>query len=84
MKQLDWCCVAVIVDNDTTELFQTPAPDEHTEQQPVFRVTKSTADLVSQDFARYQPSLQLMADNWREAKKRVMRDKKARRPTTVV
>jgi hypothetical protein len=83
MKQLDWCCVPVIVDDDTTELFQMPAPDEDGEQQPVFRVTKSTADLVAQDFARYQPSLQRMADNWRQAKERVMQDKKAQGPTTV-
>jgi len=82
MKQLDWCCVPVILDDDTTELFQMPAPDEDAEQQLVFRVTKSTADLVSQDFSRYQPSLQRMADNWREAKQRVMQDKKAR-PTAA-
>lgn len=58
-----------------------PAPDEDAEQQPAFRVTKSTADLVSQDFGRYQPSLQRMADDWRAAKKRVMQDKKAQNPT---
>jgi hypothetical protein len=83
MKQLDWCCVPVIVDDDTTELFQMPAPNEDAEQQLVFRVTKSTADLVVQDFARYQPSLQRMADNWRQAKERVMQDKKAQGPTAV-
>jgi len=80
-KQTDWCCVAVIVDDETTELFQMPAPDEDAEQQPAFRVTKSTADLVSQDFGRYQPSLQRMADDWSAAKKRVMQDKKAQNPT---
>ena len=80
MEQLDWCCVSVILDDDTAELFQMPEPDEDAEQQPVFRVTQSTADLVSQDFGRYQPSLQRMADNWREAKKRLMQDKKAQRP----
>ena len=83
MKQIEWCCVPVIVDDDTTELFQMPVPDEDAEQQPVFRVTKSTADLVSQDFARYQPSLQRMADNWREAKERVMQDQKAQGPTAA-
>lgn len=77
VKQTEWCRVAVVVDDETTELFQMPAPDENADQQPAFRVTKSTADLVSKDFGRYQPSLQLMADNWRAAKKRVMRDKKA-------
>lgn len=83
MKQIDWCCVTVIFDDDTTELFKMPAPDEDAEQQPAFRVTNSTADLVSQDFARYQPSLQLMADNWRDAKKRVMQDSKAQKPTAA-
>ena len=83
MKQIDWCRVRVIVDDDTTELFQMPKPDGDAEQQPAFRVTRSTADLVSQDFSRYQPSLQRMADNWREAKDRVMQDKKAQGPTAV-
>jgi hypothetical protein len=83
MKQIEWCCVPVIVDQDTTELFQMPAPDEDAEQQPAFRVTESTADLVSQDFARYQPSLQRMADDWREAKERVMQDKKAQKLTAA-
>ncbi|MBA2528260.1 MAG: hypothetical protein H0V18_21120 [Pyrinomonadaceae bacterium] len=83
MKQIEWCCVPVIVDDDTTELFQMPAPDEDTEQQPTFRVTESTADLVSQDFARYQPSLQRMAENWHEAKERVMRDDKAEKLTAA-
>jgi hypothetical protein len=83
MKELDWCSVPVIVDDDTTELFQMPAPDEDAEQQPVFRVTNSTVELVSQDFGRYQPSLQRMADNWHEAKQRVMQDKKAQGPTAV-
>lgn len=83
MKQIEWCCVPVIVDDDTTELFQMPTPDEGAEQQPAFRVTESTAALVSQDFARYEPSLQRMAENWREAKKRVMRDKKAQKLNRV-
>jgi len=52
--KLNWCCVPVIVDDDTTELFLMPAPDEVAEQQPAFCVTESTADLVSQDFARSQ------------------------------
>ena len=81
MKQLEWCSVPVVIDDETTELFEMPAPDEDAEQQPAFQVTNSTADLVSQDFDRYQPSLQRMVENWHEAKARVMQDKKARRPT---
>lgn len=81
--KLNWCCVPVIVDDDTTELFLMPAPDEVAEQQPAFCVTESTADLVSQDFARYQPSLQRMAENWREAKERVMQGKRAREVTAA-
>jgi hypothetical protein len=82
-KQIDWCSVPVIVDNETTELFEMPSPDENVEQQPAFHVTKSTADLVTQDFGRYQPSLQRMADDWHEAKKRVIQDKKAQKPTAA-
>ena len=81
--KLNSCCVPVIVDDDTTELFLLPAPDDVAEQQPAFCVTESTADLVSQDFARYQPSLQRMAENWREAKERVMRGKRAREVTAA-
>lgn len=77
MTQINWCSVPVIVDDGTTELFEMPVPDEVAEQQPAFRVTRSTSDLVSQDFARYQPSLERMASDWHEAKKRVMQDKKA-------
>ena len=81
--KLNSCCVPVIVDDDTTELFLMPAPDEVAEQQPAFCVTESTADLVSQDFARYEPSLQRMAEDWREAKARVMQDKKAQKLTAA-
>jgi hypothetical protein len=83
MKRIEWCSVPVVFDDDTTELFHMPAPDEDEAQQPVFRVTKSTAELVSQDFDRYQPSLQRMADSWHEAKERVMQEKKAQRPDVV-
>ena len=83
MKQLDWCSVPVIIDDDTAELFEMPAPDEDAEQQPEFRVTNSTVDLVTQDFGRYEPSLQRMVDSWREAKERVMQDKKAQGTTAV-
>ncbi|CAN5586715.1 MAG: hypothetical protein H0T77_10080 [Pyrinomonadaceae bacterium] len=81
MKQIEWCSVPVIVDDDTTELFQMPAPDEDEAQQPAFRVTESTVALVSEDFALYEPSLQRMEEDWREAKKRVMQDKKAQKLT---
>jgi hypothetical protein len=77
MKQLDWCSVPVIVDDATNELFEMPTPDEDAEQQMAFRVTNSTVDLVSKDFARYEPSLKRMIDSWREEKQRVMQDKKA-------
>ncbi len=83
MKPLDWCCVTVIVDDDTTELFDMPAPDEDAEQQPAFRVTKSTVDLVSQDFARYEPSLQRMVHDWRKSKEQVMQDKRAQPAATT-
>jgi hypothetical protein len=81
--ELNWCCLNVILDDETTELFQMPAPDGDAEQQPVFRVTNSTADLVIKDFARYQPSLQRMVDDWREAKDRAMQEEKAANPTAV-
>ena len=77
MTLIDWCCVPVILDDDTAELFQMPTPDEDAEQQPAFLVTKSTAALVSQDFGRYQPSLQRMIEDWHKAKRRVMQDKKS-------
>lgn len=83
MKKTEWCCVPVIVDDETTELFQMPVLDEDARQQPEFRVTESTADLVSQDFARYGPSLQRMADDWREAKERAMQSKKTQNLTAA-
>ena len=81
MKQTKWCSVPVIVDNATSELFQMPAPDEDPDQQPTFRVTKSTADLVPLDFDRYEPSLERMAENWRGDKERVMQGQKSQTPT---
>ena len=63
-----WCCVPVIIDNDTTELFEMSKPDDNPEQKPVFVVTQSTANLVQQDFERYRPSLERMVEDWREAK----------------
>jgi hypothetical protein len=77
IKQTEWCSVPVIIDNATSELFLMPVPDEDPGQQPAFRITQSTADLVPLDFKRYQPSLQRMVENWREDKERVMQKKNA-------
>ena len=76
-KPTEWCCVPVIIDNETPELFQLTSPDEDPDQQITFRVTQSTADLVTQDFDRYKPSLQRMVDDWRVQKERVMQMKPA-------
>ena len=73
----EWCCVPVIIDNETSELFQLVAPDEDPDQQITFRVTQSTADLVPQDFDRYEPSLQRMVDHWHVQKERVVQMKPA-------
>ncbi len=70
----EWCDIKVIVDDATKDLFEMPEPDEDPEQAPVFRVTRSTADLVKQDFERYRPSLERMADDWREKKKRFIQE----------
>ncbi|HET8671806.1 MAG TPA: hypothetical protein VFM05_14650 [Candidatus Saccharimonadales bacterium] len=67
-ENLMWCSVPVIIDNDTTELFEMSKPDDNPEQKPVFVVTQSTANLVQQDFERYTPSLERMVEDWREAK----------------
>ena len=68
-ENLTWCCVPVIIDNGTTALFAMSKPDDNPEQKPVFVVTQSTANLVQQDFERYRPSLERMAEDWREAKR---------------
>jgi hypothetical protein len=68
-ENLTWCCVPVIIDNGTTELFEMSKPDGNPEQEPVFVVTRSTANLVQQDFERYKPSLERMVEDWREAKR---------------
>ena len=67
-ENLTWCCVPVIIDNDTTELFEMSKPNDNPEQKPVFVVTQSTANLVQHDFERYRPSLERMVEDWREAK----------------
>ena len=69
--------VPAVIDNSTEGLFEMPKPDDDPEQKPVFIVTQSTADLVRQDFERYQPSLELMAEDWEEKKARVLSDTKS-------
>ena len=68
---MTWCCVPVIIDNHTTELFEMSKPNDDPDQEPTFVVTQSTANLVQQDFERYKPSLERMVEDWREAKKPV-------------
>ena len=70
-KSLTWCCVPVTIDNDTLDLFAMPKPDDDPQQMPAFVVTQSTANLVQQDFERYKPSLERMAEEWRKAKRPV-------------
>ncbi len=71
-----WCGVRVIIDDATTDLFAMSAPNADSDQKPAFLVTKSTAELVGQDFERYKPSLERMADTWQEEKKRFMEERK--------
>jgi hypothetical protein len=75
-QQLTWCGEAVIIDDSTEGLFEMPEPDADPEQQPAFLVTQATADLVQQDFALYQPSLEAMIADWREKKALVLADHK--------
>lgn len=72
-----WCSVPVIIDNGISELFEMSKPDEDPEQRPAFHVTQSTANLVEQDFERYKPSLERMAEDWEEDKKTLSAEKKA-------
>ena len=66
---LKWCGVSVIIDDNTHELFEMSKPDDDPEQKPAFLVTQSTANLVRQDFERYEPSLERMAEEWQEKKR---------------
>lgn len=67
---LKWCGVSVIIDDGTHELFEMSKPDDDDrEQKPAFLVTQTTANLVRQDFERYEPSLERMAKEWQENKK---------------
>ena len=70
-ENLTWCGASVIIDDDTSELLEMSKPNDDSEQKPAFLVTQSTADLVRQDFERYQPSLERMAKAWGENKKRL-------------
>jgi hypothetical protein len=65
-----------VIDNSTEGLFEMPEPDDDPEQKPAFIVTQSTADLVQQDFERYKPSLERMAEDWGEKKERVLSEAK--------
>lgn len=78
-----WCGVPVVVDNDTGGLFEMPELDDDPEQQPAFLVTQSTADLVRDDSERYEPSLERMAEDWHENKKRRLFEKKTKRNENV-
>ena len=68
--------VPAVIDNSTVGLFEMPEPDDDPGQKPAFLVTQSTADLVRQDFERYQPSLERMAEEWEEKKGRVLSETK--------
>lgn len=68
-----------IVDNSTEGLFEMPEPDDDPEQKPAFLVTQSTADFVRQDFERYKPSLERMAEDWEEKKGRVLSETKGKK-----
>ena len=72
-KQIEWCCIPVIVDDTVTELIHMTPPNQDPQQKPEFRVTKATFGLVPLDFERYEPSLERMAEDWREEKEREMR-----------
>jgi len=66
---LKWCGVSVIIDDGTHELFEISKLNDDPDQKPAFLVTQSTANLVRQDFERYEPSLERMAKEWQENKK---------------
>ena len=65
-----------VIDNSTVGLFEIPEPDNDPEQKPAFLMTQSTADLVRQDFERYRPSLERMAEDWVEEKRRILSETK--------
>ena len=65
-----------VIDNSTVGLFEMPEPDDDPEQKPSCLMTQSTADLVRQDFERYRPSLERMAEDWAEKKRRILSETK--------
>jgi len=71
-----------VIDNSTVGLFEMPEPDNDPEQKPAFIMTQSTADLVRQDFERYKPSLERMAEDWVEKKERVLSEAKGDKERT--
>ena len=75
-ENLMWGGVPGIIDDSTEGLFEMPEPDGDPEQKPAFLVTQSTADLVRQDFERYEPSLKRMAEDWEEKKERILSETK--------
>jgi hypothetical protein len=75
-QTLKWGEVPGVIDNSTEGLFEMPEPDDDPEQKPAFIVTQTTADLVGQDFERYRPSLERMAEDWEEKKQRVLSEAK--------
>ncbi len=77
-KNLTWGGVPGVIDDSTEGLFEMPVPDDDPEQKPAFHVTQSTADLVGQDFERYKPSLERMAEDWQEKKERALSETKKR------
>jgi hypothetical protein len=76
-ESLMWGGVPGIIDDSTEGLFEMPEPDGDPEQKPAFLVTQSTADLVQLDFERYEPSLERMAEDWQEDKKRALSENKS-------
>jgi hypothetical protein len=76
-ESLMWGGVPGIIDDSTEGLFEMPEPDGDPEQKPAFIMTQSTADLVQQDFERYEPSLGRMAEDWQEDKKRALSESKS-------
>jgi hypothetical protein len=69
--------VPAVIDNSTEGLFEMPKPDDDPEQKPAFLLTQTTADLVRQDFERYKPSLERMAEDWEEKKERALSEAKS-------
>lgn len=78
-KTLSWCNAPVKIDNSTDGLFEMSELNKDLEQKPAFLVTQATADLVRQDYERYQPSLERMVEDWQEEKNQFMREQANRK-----